>query len=317
MKYLLAILLILVTVTFAQGQVQAGHQLLKGSSKSRLYYVDVKNNEATVYTMGRYLDVAGKGYSIMKTDTLPQQADGSYTGRQSRIILEENVRYLVNITGKTRKCRLDSISLLPAAYNQLNNAYYLDHYFAMAKQLNKTFPLNHHSFRDAFFIWQAFPTAVKEMDYQAFRGFADNQLQQITDSITHKQDKYTRLTNHIIKSIQQIDYAALRDSVAQLPAEYAGKSQYYSKVMNTVVVSQPEYFLRLAEDFPHDRSLIFSTVADNKQARTTIESVTGHDDTRNAFLKVRREYKSLPYKAIGIAALGAGLLILIGIHLFK
>lgn len=216
MKYLLSILLILVTVKFAQGQVQAGHQLLKGSSKSRLYYVDIKNNEAKVYTMGRYLDVAGSGYSIMRTDTLPQQADGSYAGRQSRIIR-----------------------------------------------------------------------------------------------------KYTRLTNHIIKSIQQIDYAALRDSVAQLPAEYAGKSQYYSKVMNTVVVSQPEYFLRLAEDFPQDRSLIFSSVVDNKQARTTIESVMGHDNTRNAFLKERKEYKSLPYKAIGIATLGAGLLILIGIHLFK
>ena len=155
------------------------------------------------------------------------------------------------------------------------------------------------------------------MDHQQFRGFTDNRLQGLADSITRTQDKYTRLTNHIIENIGQIAYAALKDSLAQLPAEYAGKSQYYSKVINTVIVSQPEYFLRLAEDFPQDRSLIFLAVVDNKQARTRIESVAGHDDTRKAFLKERKEYKSLPYKAIGAAALGAGLFVLIGIHIFK
>lgn len=303
MKYLFTLLFASATIISAHGQ-----QLFQTGSKVHSFYVDIQSNNATVYTMGHYLDKAGSGPSIIRTDTLQQQTDSAYTGLKSSVIRENNEWYLVNTASKNGRLRLYSFPAPEIAYTQLNKAWYLGHYFAMSEQLNKTFPLNHHSFRDGFFSWNALPVTTKEMNYLQFRTLADNRLKVIADSISHEQDKYTRLTNYLIKNIREIDYAVLKDSIALLPAVYAGESEYYSQVLNAVLISKPAYFLQLAEDFPQQKDFIFFSVVRNKEARSSMESVTGHDNTKKAFLKAVKYEKRFPYTSIGLAALSAGVL---------
>ncbi|MBO9728654.1 MAG: hypothetical protein J7623_08460 [Chitinophaga sp.] len=303
MKYLLILLFVSATFLPAHGQ-----QLLHGWNKTYFCYVDIKSNNAFVYTMGRYLDKAGSAPSIISIDTLQQQADGSYTGSKSRITREENEWYLVNTTRKNRQLKLDSVIMPEVAHTQLNHAWYLGRYFAMSTQLNKTFPLHHHSFREGFSSWEALPAATKVMDHEQFPAWADSRLKAISDSISGVQDKYTRVTDYLIKNIREIDYAALKDSFALLPAVYAGESEYYSKVLNTMLVSKPVYFLQLAEDFPQHKDLIFFSAVSNKQARSSMENVTGHDDTKKAFLKAVKNDKRFTYTSIGLATLSAGVL---------
>lgn len=307
MKRLIATILAFAHYPAVWGQTQ----LLQTNSKSHLYYVDLSEAEGRVYTMGSYLDVAGRGYSIAGTDTLFKQPDGSYTGRNSRIIREKDELYLVSTSRKTRKYRLNAVRDPNLANNNLNNAYYLGRYFAMSKELNNAYPLNHHTFRGGYYTWEALLKEEKEMSYLPFREWADKRLKEIKDSTSAAQDKYTRLTNHITQNIRQMDYAALKDSLSQLPAEYAGKSRYYGTVIDTVAVQQPEYFFRLAEDFPQHRSLIFWSGVHTKRAHAGLESVEGHDEMKKTFFKERKFNKAFPFYALGSAALGAGLLALI------
>lgn len=309
MKHFIATILAFAYYMAVSGQPGAARQFLQTNSKSHLYYVDLRDGEGRVYAIGPYYDVAGTGHSITKTDTLQRQPDGSYSGRHFRISGEKDECYLVSTGKKTRKFRLDTVKDPNLVNNNLNNAYYLEQYYAMSSELYKTYPLNHHTFRDVFARWKALPNNEKEMDHLQFRGFADKRLKEIKDSSSVAQDKYVRLTNHIVQNIRSMDYTAFKDSLAQVPAEYAGTSRYYSTVIDTVALRQPEYFFRLAEDLPQHQSLIFMCGINNKQALAGLENVKGHDEVKKSFLKSLKSDRSAQVQAIGALALGAGLII--------
>jgi ATP-dependent RNA circularization protein (DNA/RNA ligase family) len=132
--------------------------------------------------------------------------------------------------------------------NKLNNAYYLDHYFKMAHELNRSYPLNYHSFRNGFYSWEHIQN--KEKDYRQFREIANVLLKGIKDSISLIQDNHVATTNYLIQNMNTVNYSTLKDSLTKLPPDYKSKSWYYGTVINEVAKQQPAYFFKLAEDFP-------------------------------------------------------------------
>lgn len=309
MRYIYAAILLLLSHLPAPAQDGAGRIFFQTNSKKHLYYVDMDNSAAAVYDMGSYLDKAGTGYSIRKTDTLARQPDGSYSGSISRIIRENNRLYLVNGDNKVRKFRIDTVRSLTAFNNNLNNAYYLDSYFRMSKELNEAYPLSHHSFRNGYYTWKELPN--KELDYLQFREFANNRIKNIRDSIGQLQHSRTALTNYIIQNIGTLEYSTLKDSLAKLSPEYAYPSGYYRAVINAAATQRPAYFFRLAEEFPANRSLIFSSVENNKEILGRMKAVEGHDEIKKEFFREMKFEKSIPYKIIGAYAALAGLITLL------
>lgn len=285
MKHTIIIILLL-NYLFASGQDNGGKHLFQTNSKTHLYYVDLSNTDGKVYTMGGYLDKAGEGYSLRSTDTLFRQTDGTYTGNNIQIATESNKLYLVTESKKTKKFLLETVESLNAANHNLNNAYYLDHYFKMSDELNKMYPLNHHSFRNGFYAWEALPN--KDIDYLQFRDFANKRLKEIQDSISKIQDSYVALSNYIIQNIKTLHYDVLRDSLTKLPAEYKSLSWYYGTVINEVARQRPEYFFKLAEDFPANRHLIFFAPENNKDVIAGLRAVEGHDEIKKAFFKGKK-----------------------------
>jgi hypothetical protein len=308
-KYLYAAILLLLNCFSALAQEGGGRTLLQTNSKMHLYYVELGNFAATVYTMGSHLDKAGTGYSIRKTDTLTRQPDGSYAGSTSRITRENNRLYLVTELKKTKKHSIDTVTSLAVFNNNLNNAYYLDSYFRMSRELNKAYPLYSHSFRDGYRTWKDIQN--KELDYLQFREFADDHIKNIRDSISRLQEKHTALTNYLIQNISTLEYNTLKDSLAKLPPEYAYQSSYYRTVMNAAATQKPEYFFRLAEEFPAHRRLIFSSVENDKEVLSRMKAVEGHDKIKKEFFRERKFEKSIPYKVIGAYAALAGLITLL------
>jgi hypothetical protein len=100
-------------------------------SKSHLYYVYLGDTAAYVFRMGQYLDKAGTGYSINHTDTLTRQIDGSFIGKTSKVINEGNTCYLVVQERKVKKFVIDSSAGITTIHTNLNNGYYLGHYFKL------------------------------------------------------------------------------------------------------------------------------------------------------------------------------------------
>jgi hypothetical protein len=305
MKYLIVIV-ILLNYLCTSGQ-EGGRIFLQTGSKTGLYYVDLNDSFAFVYKMGFYDDAAGRGYVINQTDTLAKQLNGTYYGRFKEIISENNKFYLVTKSKSKKKHYLEVVkaSALSGINNNLNNAYYLDHYFKMAHELNRSYPLNHHSFRDGFYSWERIQN--KEKDYLQFRELANVLLKSIKDSISLIQDSHGATTNYLVQNVNTVNYSILKDSLTKLPPDYKSKSWYYGTVINEVAKQQPTYFFKLAEDFPENRSLIFIAPDDSKDVLQALKMVEGHDKIKKEFLKDRRFRKTLIYRIIGVYAVVGGL----------
>lgn len=309
MKPVYAAVLLLLNYLPVLAQNDLGRAFLRTSSKMHLYYVDLDNSAAKVYEMGRHLDKGGTGYSIIRTETLTRQPDGNYSGNASSIIREKDRLYLISGDKKARKFGMDTVRSLSVFNTDMNNAYYLDSYFRMSRELNKDYPLYSHSFRNGYYTWKDLPN--KELHYLQFREFADNHIKNIRDSIGRVQARNTALTNYIIQNISTLEYNTLKDSLAKLPPEYAGQSRYYSLAINAAAAQRPEYFFRLAEDFPANKSLIFFSVDNNKEVFSRMKAVEGHDKIKKEFFKEKKFERSIPYKVIGIYAAAAGLITLL------
>jgi len=307
MKHLIAILCAAAHCLTVSGQ------LLHTTSKANLYYVDLKDETGIVYAMGTYYDVAATGKTVWDTDTLQKQADGSYTGRHSRVFREENWLYLVSKARKKgRKFQLAAVNDPKLANSHLNSAYYIGNYFAMIRELEEAYPLSNQDWRKGFYTWRALPDKEKEMDYLQFRAFTDARLKEIKDSTTAVHDRYVRLTDYVVQNMPVIDYAALKDSLTQLHVGPGGANAYYGKILDSAVVHRLEYFFRLAEDLPEQQSLLFWYGTHSKQVIRGLKSVNGHEETKKALLKQLKSERGMLYWVIGCYTVAiTGLVLLI------
>lgn len=279
-RILTGICLLFSIIASAQNNFSKG--IYEFKNKLHLYYVDTRGEQVFVYGMGGYYDKAGSGYAISWTDTLTKQADVRYQGRKSWMVVENDKLYLV-VTGKKEKKRLlTAVPDLARAYTNLNNAHYLRHYFKLSDELNKKYKLNHHSFRNAYFTWDSL--ANKDMEYLAFRRFADERLQRIMDSISREQDRYVATSNYIIENLSTLKYDRLKDSLLTLPVDYMPESAYHGTVICAIAKQQPHYFFKLAEEFPAWRTLMYFAVDRDKDAMATLRSVEGYAEMKRAVL---------------------------------
>ena len=286
MKYILTTLILLLNFPVVSGQSNNEIVFLETKSKTRLYYVELNGSDGKVYEMGSYLDKAGSGYSIRSTDTLIRQSDGVYTGKNTKVFSENKIVFLETQNKKTKKFIVDTSANLTMVNTNLNNAYYLDNFFSMCDELNKTYPLNHYSFRNGFSFWRDLQN--KESDHLLFRIFANNKLKDIKDSISSVQNQYVALTNNLIQNIKTIEYTILKDSLTKLPADFRGTSWYFGTVINEISKHRPDFFFRLAEDLPNNRNVIFTAVEDDKQVLQNLKDVENHNEIKEEFFKDRK-----------------------------
>lgn len=302
MKFILTAAIFLLKFSFVSGQISNEEIFFETKSKIHSYYVQLNNSDAHVFEMGSYLDKAGSGPAIRSKDTLTKQPDGSnvlYAGKRAKIIIENEKLYLLIQTTPNKKVSkyiLDTVGNTELVHTNLNNAYYLGNFFAMCDDLNKTYPLNHYSFRNGFYSWKGLNN--KNIKHSDFTAITDIKLKAIKDSIAELQNQYTSLTNTLIQNIKTIDYNSLKDGLTKLPAEDRSTSQYFDTVIEEISIYRPEFFFKLAEDFPDKRHAIFWAVEDDKQVIKNLKAVEGHAEIKKKFFKERKFHKSAPYMAI-------------------
>jgi hypothetical protein len=255
--------------------------LYEVSTFFRKIYTDNHEKYIVAFDMGKYLDKAGIGSSIKKTDTLFLQSDNSYKGKEFNIENINNQLYITSLNGKkTKKYKLNILENREIAFKDLNNAYYLDNYFAMSRRLNQKYELNNFSFRNGFYSWEMFGN--KEINYVAFRKIAGNELQKIEDSVSKRQEQLVTQTKFLIDKVDKISYSEFKDSISKIPAEYPYQSSYYRTVVSTISKSTPDYVISLYKDFPENRSLIMFAVEKDK---AIIRKLKALDKSENSLAK--------------------------------
>ena len=237
--------------------------LYEVSKAFKKIYADKYENFIVAFDIGKYLDKAGVGSSIRKTDTLFLQSDKSYKGKEFIIENITNQFYITKLTEKkSKKYKLNIVEKRKTAYQDLNNAYYLDNYFAMSERLNKKYELNHYSFRNGFYNWEK--TNNKEINFLDFRKIVDNEIQKTEDSISKRQEQLVTQTKYLIDNVNRLTYAEFKDSITKIPAEFVYQSSYYKTVVSKISKSKQDYVISLYNDFPENRALIEFAVEKDK-----------------------------------------------------
>ena len=136
-------------------------------------------------------------------------------------------------------------------------------------------------------------------------------LKEMRDSISQEQDKYVSVTNSLVQNIETIEYGSLKDSLDKLPSASSPNSKYFSAVINEVAKRRPDYFFRLAEDFPDKRSAIFNSVENNKQVIAGLKAVEGHKDAKREFFRSKKFDKHMPIRIIVTTLVAVGIIILV------
>lgn len=222
--------------------------------------------------MGKYLDKAGIGSSIRYTDTLHLQPDNSYRGKVFKIENGNNQLYITSLTEKKhKKYKLEIPDARKIVFQDLNNAYYLDNYFAMSKRLNKRYELNHFDFRNGFYSWKELPE--KDIHYLEFRNVADSLIKRTEDSVSQRQDQLIKQTKYLIDNVDKMAYAEFKDSISKIPAEYGYETRYYSMAVREISKSRQDFVILLYKDFPENRTLMEFAVEENKALQEKLKAI--------------------------------------------
>jgi hypothetical protein len=258
--------------------------------------------------MGRHYDHAGDGYAIRAIDSLSKMPDGLYRSKSMMVTTDGN-ELVITRSRKTSTMTITAVEDSRVAFRNLNNGFYLDHYFAMSDEVNKLYPLNHHSFRNGYYTWDSLEN--KDIDYQQFRNFALQHIGSIRDSIKTINDQYVALTNYLVENLPTMQYDVLRDSIMKLPTGFKPYSKYFGKIVTQVALLKPDYFLRLAEEDPANRDFIFREVMDDDETAESLKRVDGRSEIKKEFFNQRKESKTFPYRVFGMYAIFIGLLALL------
>lgn len=286
---------------FAQN---ANWTFYKTTKKSRQHIVEINNDIAKVYQIGLYLDKAGSGPAILIIDTLYKKTEFEFSGKLYSFNATYNNNYL--LTNQSKKLETEKVNDTNSIYTILNNAHYLKSYFDLSDSINKMFPLYYYSFRNGYYAWNRL--SQKNYNYEEFKQNTNAEIKKLYDSIVNKQTNLANTTNFIIKNANQTDYTALRDSLRKLPIEFRSSSWYFGEAVYQISLTDPEYFFRIAEDFPSDKSIVFAAVDSDKNLVKRLKQVQGHDNIKKEFIKEYKFGKSMPYKIIGGYAVLGGLL---------
>jgi hypothetical protein len=259
--------------------------LYQASDKFNRYYIELQPDQARIYKIARYLDKAGTGYLMQDEDTLTKQADGSYIGHRSAIRPGKDMGTMTFNPSRKSGYKLETPKTADVNYI-LNNAYYLDQYFDMSRELQTQYPSTGHSFRSGFAQWDAIPD--KNMEHQKFRTLADRQIKAMKDSILQYEQRLSMISDQLLKNIKTIDYKTVKEGVAQLPSDYQLSSKYFRTVINELAKQQPGYFLQLADEFPGRRDQLFWAVDKVREVRDGVNAVNGYEKIKKAFYKERK-----------------------------
>lgn len=243
----------------------------------RKIYTHTQGNFIVVFDMGNHTDKAGIGSSIRNIDTLYLQPDSSYEGKRFRIENAGNQLYIISRTEKKdRRYKLEVANDRKVVFQDLNNAYYLDNYFAMSTRLNERYELNHFDFRNGFFSWKQL--AEKGISYLEFRKIVDSMIIKIEDSVSKRQDQLVTQMKYVIGNVDSMSYSEFKESISKIPAEYAYQSSYYKTAVREISKSKQDYVILLYKDSPENRTLIEFAVEEDKALRQKLKAIQKNEN---------------------------------------
>lgn len=264
----------------------------KTGTKPVHHYIEIKNDTVKVYKMGVRNSKFGQDPRIVSIDTLLRKTDIAFNGSSYTLTITDNNRALLRSNDKKMKAEIIADKRL--AYMKLNEAYFLQSYFDMSRNINNKFPLNHHSFGNGYGVWNSLQQ--KDYDHDEFKVNTNITIRKLQDSIFEKQNKFTNTTNYIIKNAIELNYSLLKDSLKTLPIEYRSISWYFGESVYQLCKANPENYYKILEDLPGARTTVYYAVDLDKEIVEQIKHVDGHDKLKKEFIKEYKEGKNFKYK---------------------
>lgn len=271
---------------FSAAKAQSGKTFYKTSIKHRGYYVVLSDDSSFVYKLGAYISKNGMCAAVLKTIPLWKDVNSSYIGDSAAVVMEGGKHYLDLQMNKLRRGRLKEVHDT-VANNDLNSAYFMANFFIVEKQLEDQYPLANISWSDGFNWLRNMP--FLEIDYIVFRGFADEYLKEMSDSVVRINDRYTANMNYLLENIETISYAELNDSLDVLYSVPYFYKKYVNRIAKELSKKRPEYYITVGLDYQEYLSTILFVKDESEATKTLLNNTEGYKALRRLS---RRHYRN-------------------------
>lgn len=308
MKIVNAFIMIILTNLFTFGQNETSH-FYKTTKSEQPHYVERANGLFKVYQMGILANSDGTGYTLIKTDTLTKVSEQNYVGKLYTLSNVNSDPVLETTNGK--KLNLENAPDTNLIYSNLNNAYYLSLYFKLSDSLNAQYPWMDYSYKNGFAAWNNLKS--KNHNHDKFKRETDRELQFVYDSISEQQIQLMQTMNLLIENASNPNYgySNIKNGLNDLIVENQVSTWHFEKAIYEISKHDPDYFYRIAEDFPDQRKIVFAAVGKDKELKNNLMRVEGHNEVKKEFSKSYRMSKSRPYLMIGGFGVLVGIIVVL------
>lgn len=302
-----AFIMIALTNLFLYGQNE-NSRFYKTINSQEPHYVENDNGLFKVFQMGVLVNSDGTGFTIIKVDTLREISDQNYSGKSYTLSNISNEPILETENGK--KLNLENASDTNLIYSNLNNAYYLKGFFNVCDSLNTNYPWLDYNYNYGFIAWNNVKS--KSSNYEKFQLQTDRELRFLYDSISRQQNQLNQTMNLLIENADNTDYTNIKNGLNDLIDEDQISEWHFEKAVYEISKKNPEYFYRIAEDFPNQRKIIFASVGKDKELKNNLKHVQGHDVVKKEFSKTNKMTRARPYLMVsGFAVLVGAIVVLL------
>lgn len=267
MKNVIALLLLFVNgVVNAQQHEPNFYQLKKFG---QFFYADKMDKHLLVFRMGRYIDKAGSGPSIISCDTLYLLSENFYKGKKYAVKERESKLFFYRLSKPGSEYEMSKVEDTKHVCKELNNAYYLEKFFAMCRKFDGNASAYYYSSHSGFAQWEKI--VDKEMNYITFRKIADENIEKLADSVVNNQSLLFKQANYLLKNTETVSYNEFAALVTNLGVEHSRLNKYFDSIINKFALIKRDYVVRLYKEYPDLRSSILFAINNNKAFRKELE----------------------------------------------
>jgi hypothetical protein len=282
---------------------------LKSASKKYFFYFELTGNKVKVYSLNKWYDKAGTGYSMAFSDSL---SNNEYSGAQGvKISLRSisNKQYLVLLRSlrKQKRIKIDKNINQQLFNTDINNGYWWSSFSNLCVEINLKYAFYRYDFRKGFELWESFPN--KAANHEDFKLFVDSKIKFLRDNLISFHTNYMQEINEIFSIISTIDYSSLKNHLLRLSNNNCDGCKYFESAIEKVSSTRPEFFFKLAEDVPEIKNVILGTFIYRKETITILRNIPSDSPIKAEFFRKVKDEKILTTKMLILPTLLLGVLV--------
>lgn len=276
-------LLLSVSTAYAQGNNSKFYDARTAYGRFLLVY---EGDSSVVYKHTWALDKAGQGPLFKERIVLPKADSIVYTADGYKITKERDGVYINRSRKKNKKKKFEVLSDSVATL-ELNHAYFLHVYLDSFIQLYNDYSVYYNHWINAFYKWDN--VQDKYQNYLLFQKYVDSFVAEECDAIRFIEERYIANMQYVLDNIDSISYEEVKER-SDVLIKGDSPHRYFNVVVKELSIKQPEYYVRLAQDYPNNYVQILLARDGSKETQRRLKATPGYKELMQKYRSSSKQH---------------------------